>query len=664
MAYTVFNANGTSTIVPDNVIEPTFYDSTNRIGVQLVGRNAIDFGQPIAQNFLQLLENFASPTTPGQNGATAPIGMLWFDTSIGALRVQTATGTWTSLLSGNQNITVSGDISGSGTTSLVLTLPAITAAGTYKSVTVNAKGQVTAGTNPTTLGGYGITDAQPLDGDLTAIAAISATSGLLRKTAANTWSLDTSAYLTANQTITISGDATGSGTTSIPLTLSNSGATAGTYGSATQSSVVTVDAKGRITSITTVPITAPAASTTLTGDVTGTGTGTVPTTLSATGVTAGTYGSATLAPVLTVDSAGRIISGTVTTITPAFSSITSKPTTLSGYGITDAAPLASPGFTGTPTAPTPAQFNNTTQLATTAFVKQAQGNLGGIDLYTISTSLPVNRAGYLVTVTSGTMTLPALGSVTDGVKYTISAFGACTVAAAGASTIRYPIGTTVSSIALAAGSVLTVVAGNSTWNVISGSGVSNSGGLINVQVFTSSGTYTPTVGTSSIIVEAAGGGGGSAGTFNGNRSVSAGGAPGAYGKSRYTSPTTTSITIGTGGTAGPAGTAAGNGGTTSFGALLSCPGGPGSANITNGNNGVVVGTTLSASAPTGANITSMYGIAGSNSVGQDSGTAYGGAATPTPLGIYGAGAAGQGSNNTGIAGIAGNNGCVIVYEYA
>ena len=32
-------------------------------------------------------------------------------------------------------------------------------AGTYKSVTVNAQGQVTAGTNPTTLAGYGITDA-------------------------------------------------------------------------------------------------------------------------------------------------------------------------------------------------------------------------------------------------------------------------------------------------------------------------------------------------------------------------------------------------------------------------------------------------------------------------------------------------------------------------
>lgn len=38
---------------------------------------------------------------------------------------------------------------------------------------------------------------QPLDADLTAIAVITATSGLLKKTAANTWSLDTNTYLTS-----------------------------------------------------------------------------------------------------------------------------------------------------------------------------------------------------------------------------------------------------------------------------------------------------------------------------------------------------------------------------------------------------------------------------------------------------------------------------------
>ena len=41
------------------------------------------------------------------------------------------------------------------------------------------------------------TGYQPIDADLTAIAALTGTSGLLKKTAANTWTLDTNTYLTA-----------------------------------------------------------------------------------------------------------------------------------------------------------------------------------------------------------------------------------------------------------------------------------------------------------------------------------------------------------------------------------------------------------------------------------------------------------------------------------
>ena len=87
---------------------------------------------------------------------------------------------------------------------------------------------------------------QPLDADLTAIAGLTGTSGLLKKTAADTWTLDTNAYITGNQSISVSGDASGSGTTSISLTLANSGVTAGTY------TKTTVDAKGRVTSGTTL----------------------------------------------------------------------------------------------------------------------------------------------------------------------------------------------------------------------------------------------------------------------------------------------------------------------------------------------------------------------------------------------------------------------------
>jgi phage-related tail fiber protein len=93
---------------------------------------------------------------------------------------------WTSAsFNGTANVTGTATLANSGVT-----------AGTYKSVTVDAKGRVTGGTNPTTLSGYGITDAQALDADLTAIAGLSGTSGFLKKTAANTWSLDTNTYIT------------------------------------------------------------------------------------------------------------------------------------------------------------------------------------------------------------------------------------------------------------------------------------------------------------------------------------------------------------------------------------------------------------------------------------------------------------------------------------
>lgn len=92
----------------------------------------------------------------------------------------------------------------------------------------------------------------------------------------------------AAKAITLAGDATGTGTSTVNLTLSNTGVTAGTY------AAVTVDSKGRVTS---------AQSLTLSGEVTGVSVnGSLVTTLSNTGVAAGSYTK------VTVDTKGRVTS--------------------------------------------------------------------------------------------------------------------------------------------------------------------------------------------------------------------------------------------------------------------------------------------------------------------------------------------------------------------
>ena len=69
-------------------------------------------------------------------------------------------------------------------------LATIGTAGTYRSVTVDAYGRISAGTNPTTLSGYGITDAQPLDATLTALAGVTvAANQIVYATGADTFTV-------------------------------------------------------------------------------------------------------------------------------------------------------------------------------------------------------------------------------------------------------------------------------------------------------------------------------------------------------------------------------------------------------------------------------------------------------------------------------------------
>jgi hypothetical protein len=131
------------------------------------------------------------------------------------------------------------------------------------------------------------------------------------------------------------------------------------------------------------------ATTTLTGDVTGSGNGSFAT---------------------TVNSVGGVSSSTIatlpTTVATNTASITANSTAIATINTNLAlkAPLASPTFTGTPTAPTPATNDNSTKVATTEYV---QANLGTVSAGTLT--------GTTLAATITGSSLTSVGTITSGV---------------------------------------------------------------------------------------------------------------------------------------------------------------------------------------------------------------------------------------------------------
>jgi hypothetical protein len=213
------------------------------------------------------------------------------------------------------------------------------------------------------------------------------------------------------------------------------------------------------------------------------------------------------------------------------------------------------------------------------------------------------------------------------------------------------------------------------------------GRLIGLRVFTTSGTYTPTTGTTSIVVEVQGGGGaggGAAVTGAAQCAAGSGGAAGGYAMKRITSSFSgVTMTVGAGGVGVAAGTG-GSGGTTSFGALVSATGGSGATAgpaLSNTATLPIIGARTGGAGSSGdLNITGGlggYGLyAPSNTqvsgAGANSRFGFGGgpvSGDASGLAATGYGAAGSGgtvnfSNVTGAAGGSGSAGLIVVYEYA
>lgn len=199
------------------------------------------------------------------------------------------------------------------------------------------------------------------------------------------------------------------------------------------------------------------------------------------------------------------------------------------------------------------------------------------------------------------------------------------------------------------------------------------GQLINIQTFTTSGTYTPTAGTKKIIVEVVGGGGGG-GAGNIDNSFGGGGAGGGYARkminvSALTVPET--VTIGAGGGAGAEGGGS-SGGATSFGSHVSANGGSAGASASGtgySTGGAGVNGDINISGGTG----DYAGSVSAHTSGRGGCAAFYSNISPGSIlgsgGVagngYGAGGGGGGrSTGTTRAGADGTAGLCIIWEYA
>lgn len=208
--------------------------------------------------------------------------------------------------------------------------------------------------------------------------------------------------LTTGRNITITGDLAytspsfdGSGNVNASGTLATVNTNVGTFGSSTLIPVVTVNAKGLITAMSTAII--PSGSITVTGgDLTlsgSTGTNITNATLSAVS-TAGTTGSSTAIPVITIDEKGRTtLISTVAVIAPA-GTLTG---TVLAANVTASSLVTfgnSPTFTGTVTVPlTPV---NATDAASKGYVDAFKQGLDFKDSVRVASTANIAIASALI----------------------------------------------------------------------------------------------------------------------------------------------------------------------------------------------------------------------------------------------------------------------------
>lgn len=199
--------------------------------------------------------------------------------------------------------------------------------GTYNKVQVDSYGRVTGASNPNTLAGYGIIDAQPLNDNLTSASSLNDTGVIVRTLVGN---IKTRKLSTSGVGLSVNTDGSGNSETNLIITsnaTSSSGSSTIVSRDASgnfEANVITANLQGNSSTATSLKT---SRTISVTGDIeasgisfNGTSSVELIASLSETSVVPGVYTK------VTVDAKGRITFG-------------QNPTTLSGYGITDSVSL-------------------------------------------------------------------------------------------------------------------------------------------------------------------------------------------------------------------------------------------------------------------------------------------------------------------------------------